>query len=161
MGRGKIRYVWLLKIMQMQSNNRKVMRKKKGQYIPMSHSMRKLNVTTPPLNVKSTNNSMKMKSKAFPAKRRVQNGPTNTSKKAVSKATSGMKGAGRTFGSGTKGVGVKRVDQISPAQHASKNSPTSKTVASNPRSQNKKPVSNGKAASYLKVRKSVRKSMGY
>ena len=141
---------------QIQSSSYKKMSKRSGQYQKGKDPMRKLNVSTPPITVKSTNQMKKTTSKSFPTPVRASNRPTNMSKVAVSKVTKGMKGSGKSISSGTKGVNVKRVDQISPAQKGMKTSPTSKTVASNPRGQNKMPRN-----SMSKVMKSLKKTMGY
>lgn len=147
-------------IMQMQSNSRKQMSTSKGRYLRQQVPLKKLNVSARPVRVKSTNETMsRMKGKAFSATRRTQKGPTNKSPKAVSKLTSGRPGAGRNAAGKKSGINTSRVQQISPAQRGTKKSPTSKTVAINPRGQNKVPRSNG--PSFGAIKKSLRKSMGY
>ena len=87
-----------------------------------------------------------IKSKAFKTPRRTQKGPTNKSPKAVKYATSGRSPVGNLTSHGT--INTARVMQIKTAQRSAKTGPTSKTVASQPRS----------LAGY---RKSIRKTMGY
>lgn len=147
--------VWLL-IMQLQSNSRKVMQRKKGMYSRANRPMLQLNASAPPLRVKSSNESSmsRMKSKAFSAGRRASRSPVNQSKVAVAKSTSGRPGAGRTVAGKGSGMNTSRVMQISPAQRGGQRGPTSKTVAKNPKGQNKSP-------SLHNFRKSIRKTMGY
>lgn len=129
-----------------------------GQYEPVV-KLRKLNISSVPVRVKSTNNKMNKTSKAFPIKVRASNAPTNKSSKAVSKKTKGLKGAGKSFKKGTAGVNTSRVDQVSPAQRSPRMSPAP-MVAINARGQNKKPVSNGKTSLSM-FRKSIKRTMGY
>jgi len=122
---------------------------------------RGLNKSAAPIK-RITKNTMKMKSKAFAAKRRVSNAMTNTSKKAVSKKTSGMRGAGKSIGK--KGpMKVKSVTQVSPQQMAQPGARAlSRTVSMQPQ---KASVSARKGPSlpktYASSQKAVRKAMGY
>jgi hypothetical protein len=137
---------------QIQSSSYKKMSKRSGKYVRSDDvDSKTLNVSSAPISVKSTNKMKKKSSKSFPVAVRASNRPTNMSSKAVSKKTSGMKGAGKTFMKGTKGVDTSRVDQVSPAQMSPKQSPTSKTMSANAAKQNKSPRSNmGKGLSMFK-----------
>ncbi len=104
---------------------------------------------------------MKMKSKAFAAKRRMQNGPTNMSKKAVSKKTSGMRGAGRSIGKKT--YAAKSATYNGPQQMAQPGvRALSRTASMQPANAHVK-AKKGPALprTYAATYKSVRKSMGY
>lgn len=127
----------------------------------MEQGARKLNKSASPIKA-VTKNNMKMKSKAFAAKRRASSAPTNMSKKAVSKMTSGMRGAGKSIGK--KGpVRHPRVTQTAPAQTAPAGSRAlSRTVSKQPQMasvRTKKGPSLPKT--YASSQKAVRKAMGY
>lgn len=84
--------------------------------------------------------------KKFKITRRTQNGPTNTSPKAVKYATSGRSKVGKMKSNGT--INTSRVVQVKTAQKSKKTGPLSKTVASQPKSLGS-------------IKKSLRKTMGY
>lgn len=133
-----------------------------GKYDRSNPDPKQLNVSAPPITVKSKNNMKKTKSKAFRAKatlRRAAVGTKSQYTSAVKKATSGRPGAGRTIKSGTKGVNVSRIQQVSPAQKGAMRVPMA-SVTANPRVQTKKNVSNG-PKSLAMFKKSIKKSMGY
>lgn len=123
-------------------------------------SGRKLNREVGPLSIKSKNTSMNMKSKAFPVARRMSNAPTNMSPKAVSNPTSGRPGAGRSIGK--KRYPAKRVVQNAPAQQSMTGpSPIKRTVATQPKPSGYKTSMSKRAPSYVSVKKSLRRTMGY
>lgn len=127
----------------------------------MEQGPRKLNQSAAPIKSITKNNSMKMKSKAFAAKRRTQNGPTNTSKKAVSKMTSGMKGAGKSIGK--KRFATPSATQTKPAQMAQPGQRALYKAATMQPAMASVKAKKGPALpkTYAASQKSVRKAMGY
>lgn len=122
-------------------------------------SVGKLNREAPPLSIKSKNN-MKMRSKSFPVTRRADNATTNVSPKAVSRVTSGRPGAGKSIGK--KRYLAKRVVQVQPAQRSMTGpSPIKRTVSTQPRPLMTPKTRGGHKPSYLAVKHSLRKTMGY
>ena len=123
-------------------------------------SSRKLNKSAAPIkNV--TKNTMKMKSKAFKASRRTENSMTNMSQKAVSKKTSGIRGAGKSIGK--KSYKAKSVTQVNPQQIAQPGvRALSRTASMQPQNAHvKAKKSPSLPRTYASTMKSVRKTMGY
>lgn len=147
--------------MEQQSSSYKVMSKRSGKYNRTGNAVKKLNISAPPITVKSKNNMKKKVSKSFAGKatkRQMTSKPVGPTKRAVSMSTKGMVGSGKSFKKGPMGD-TKRVTQISPVQRSGMSKKMSMTVAETPIRQNKKPVSNGKSLAMYK--KSLRKTMGY
>lgn len=140
-----------------QSSSYKALNKKKGTY-SRSVKLQQLNVSAVPIRVKSTNQMKKKTSKGFAVTRRAAKNPTNMSSKAVSKSTKGMKGSGKSFGKKSPMV-TKRINQISPAQQATKMAPL-KMIYNPAKNQNKAPRPN-QGQGLAMYKKSIRKTMGY
>lgn len=152
---------------QIQSSSYRRMTKKSGTYSRKGGTTRKLNVSAKPISVKSKNQMKKKTSKAFApsstsvrAKVGTTSQQTGSNKKAVYKMTKGMKGSGKSFKKGTKGVDTRRVDQVSPAQKSPVMAPA-RMVSVNASSQNKSPRSNGKTGSLAMFKRSIKRTMGY
>jgi hypothetical protein len=154
--------IWLL-TMTKYSASYKTMTKRSGTYMPTA-KMRKLNASSKPITVMSTNSMKSKTSKAFAASstaRRMSTHPASNAKhgRAVSAPTSGRLGAAKSFKAGAKGD-TKRVMQVSPAQRSGSSKKLSSTVAKTPVRQNKTNITNGRG-SKSRMMKSLRKTMGY